>query len=68
MATNIPARDFKVRFSDYYSVGVHLKRVFIRLGLISMGATAEEIVYQARTLHPGFPGLMDLPAREIGRK
>jgi len=72
MATNILARDFKVRFSDYnsvdVSVDVHLRRVFTRLGLIPERASVEEVVYQARALHPEFPGLMDLPAWEIGRK
>ena len=72
MATNILARDFKVEFSDYYSVDVsvdvHLRRVFNRLGLIADGASAEEVIYRARALHPEFPGLMDLPAWEIGRK
>jgi len=71
MATNILARDFKVEFSDYYSIDVsadvHLRRVFTRLGLISDGASVEEVIYRARALHPAFPGLMDLPAWEIGR-
>lgn len=72
MATNILARDFKVKFSDYYSVDVsvdvHLRRVFTRLGLISDGASVEEVIYRARALHPAFPGIIDLPAWEIGRK
>lgn len=71
MAANILARDFKVPFADYYSVDVsadvHLRRVFTRLGLITEGASVEEIIYRARALHPPFPGLMDLPAWEIGR-
>ena len=72
MATNILARDFKIHFTDYYSVDVsvdvHLRRVFTRLGLIAKDASVEEIVYRARALHPSFPGLLDLPAWEIGRK
>lgn len=71
MAANILARDFKVLFSDYYSidvsVDVHVRRVFTRLGLIREGASVEEVIYRARALHPEFPGLMDLPAWEIGR-
>jgi endonuclease III len=71
MAANILARDFKVPFSDYYSidvsVDVHLRRVFTRLELIREHASVEEVVYQARALHPEFPGLMDLPTWEIGR-
>ena len=72
MATNILARDFKIPFADYYSVDVsvdvHLRRVFTRLGLITKDATVAEVVYRARALHPPFPGLLDLPAWEIGRK
>ena len=60
------ARDFKTRFSDYYSidlwVDVQVRRVFRRLGLIRSDASVEEVVYLARALHPPFPGLMDLPA------
>jgi len=72
MATNILARDFKVVLSDYFSVDVsvdiHVKRVFARLGLISAHASNEQVIYRARALSPEFPGLLDLPAWEIGRK
>jgi len=72
MAVNILARDFKVGFSDYYSidisVDVHIRRVFKRLGLITSDATSEQIIYRVRALSPEFPGLLDLPAWEIGRK
>jgi len=72
IAANILARDFKIRFADYYSVDisvdVYLRRVFTRLGLIAKGASVEEVVYRARALHPSFPGLLDLPAWEVGRK
>jgi endonuclease-3 len=71
MAANILARDFKVPFSDYFSVDVspdvHIGRVFWRLGLTPKGAGPEQLVYRARSLHPEFPGLLDLPAWEIGR-
>lgn len=71
MATNILARDFKVPFSDYFSIDisadVHVRRVFGRLGLTSKDATIEQLIYRARSLHPEFPGLMDLAAWEIGR-
>ena len=72
MATNILARAFKIPLTDHYSVDVsvdvHLRRVFTRLGLIPKDASVEEIVYRARAVHPSFPGLLDLPAWEIGRK
>lgn len=71
MAANILARDFKVPFSDFYSIDisadVHIRRVFGRLDLCSSGATVEQLVYKARALHPEFPGIMDLPSWEIGR-
>ena len=71
MAANILARNFKVEFSDYYSidisVDVHIKRVFYRLGLIPDQASNEQIIFRARALSPQFPGLLDLPVWEIGR-
>ncbi len=71
MAVNTLARDFKVKFSDYYSIDisidVHVRRVFSRLGLIPKDATNEQIIYRARALCPEYPGLLDLPAWEIGR-
>jgi endonuclease-3 len=72
MAANILARDFKVKFSDYYSIDVsidvHLRRVFTRLGLVREGAAPEEIIFKARSLSPKFPGLLDLGAYQIGRQ
>lgn len=71
MAANILARDFKVPFADYYSIDisadVHVRRVFGRLGLTPPDATIDQLIFRARGLHPEFPGLMDLPAWEIGR-
>ena len=72
MATNILAREFKVELSDYYSVDVsadvHVRRVFSRLGLVSQDASIDELIYRARSLYPEFPGLLDLPAWDIGRQ
>lgn len=71
MATNILARDLKVPLSDYFSIDisadVHIRRVSGRLGLVNSDASIGEIIYRARSLHPEFPGLMDLPVWEIGR-
>lgn len=71
MAANILAREFKIPFSDYYSVDisadVHVRRVFFRLGLCAADATVEQVTYKARALYPDFPGMMDLPCWEIGR-
>jgi len=71
MATNILAREFKIPFSDYYSIDisadVHVRRVFSRLGLCAADVTVEQVIYKARALYPEFPGMMDLPCWEIGR-
>jgi endonuclease III len=71
MASNILARDFKISFSDHYSIDisadVHIRRVFARLGLSAPDDSTEQVIYRARALHPEFPGIMDLPCWEIGR-
>jgi len=71
MAANILARDFKIPLSDHYSIDVsvdrHVRRVFIKLGLVPDDATDEKIIYRARSLSPEYPGLLDLPSWEIGR-
>ena len=72
MAANILAREFKVLFSDYYSIDIsadaHIRRVFSRLGLCPADATVEQVIYKARALYPAFPGVLDFPCWEIGRK
>jgi len=71
MAANCLAREFKIPFSDYYSIDisadVHVRRVFSRLRLCSADVTVEQVIYKARALYPEFPGMMDLPCWEIGR-
>lgn len=70
-AANCLAREFKVPFSDYYSidvsVDVHVRRVLTRLGLVREGASNEEILFRAREMNPTFPGLIDLPLWELGK-
>lgn len=72
MAANILARDFKIPLADYHfidiSADVHVRRVFTRLGLCPPDSTVDQVVYKARSLHPEFPGMMDLPCWEIGRQ
>jgi endonuclease III len=72
MAANILARTFKIQMSDYssidVSVDVHVRRVFGRLGLCGADASVDQIIYKARALHPEFPGIIDSPSFEIGRK
>lgn len=71
MAANILARDFKIPYSDYYSIDVsadvHVRRVFTRLGLVPPKPSNEQVIYRARAMHPDFPGMLDFPAWEIGR-
>jgi len=70
MAANILARDFKIPFADYYAIDisadVRVRRVFARLGLCDIDPTVEQVIYKARSLHPEFPGIMDLSCWEIG--
>ena len=71
MATNILARQFKIPFSDYYSIDispdVHIKRVMARMGLVKQDPTPEMVIYKARELHPQFPGIIDFSCWEIGK-
>ncbi|MBQ9682766.1 MAG: hypothetical protein IJV35_05800 [Neisseriaceae bacterium] len=72
MAANILARQFKIEFSDYYSIDVspdvHVKRVMQRMGLVQEDAGNDKIIYKARELNPEFPGIIDFPLWEIGKK
>ncbi|MBU6392408.1 MAG: iron-sulfur cluster loop [Planctomycetota bacterium] len=63
MAANILARQFRVPFSDYYSIDispdVHIIRVMKRMGFVPNGANNDMIIYKARELNPEFPGIID---------
>lgn len=71
MAANILARQFKIPFSDYYSIDispdVHILRVLRRTGLVSPNAEIDSVIYKARELCPEFPGVIDFSCWEIGR-
>lgn len=71
MAANILARQFKIPFSDYYSIDispdVHIIRVMKRMGLVPPKANNDMIIYKARELNPEFPGIIDNSCWEIGR-
>jgi endonuclease-3 len=72
MAANILARQFRIPFSDYYSIDispdVHIKRVMKRMGFVAEDANNDMIIYKARELNPEFPGIIDFSCWEIGRK
>lgn len=71
MAANILARQFRIPFSDYYSIDispdVHIKRVMKRMGFVEKDANNDMIIYKARELNPEFPGVIDFSCWEIGR-
>lgn len=71
MAANILARQFKVPFSDYYSIDispdVHILKVMRRTGLVDREADLDSVIYKARELYPPFPGIIDFSCWEIGR-
>ena len=71
MATNILARDYKIHFSDYYSIDVspdvHVRRVMFRMGLVEKKASNDKIIYKARELSPDFPGIIDFSLWLLGR-
>ena len=72
MAVNILARQFRVPFSDYYSIDispdVHIIRVMKRMGFVPKNANNDMVIYKARELNPEFPGIIDFSCWEIGRK
>ena len=72
MAANILTRQFKIEFSDYYSIDispdVHIRRVLSRMGYVKHDPSPELVIYKARELHPEFPGIIDFSCWEIGRK
>ncbi|MDA8093087.1 MAG: iron-sulfur cluster loop [Betaproteobacteria bacterium] len=72
MAANILARQFRIPFSDYYSIDispdVHITRVMKRMGFVPFGASNDMVIYKAREINPEFPGIIDFSCWEIGRK
>jgi endonuclease III len=71
MAANLLVRCLKIPLSDYYSidvsVDVQVRRVLLRLGIITPDDSNEQVVYRVRGLLPDFPGIIDSPAWEVGR-
>lgn len=46
---------------------IHVKRVFMRSGIIQKGASDKDVIKIARVLSPSYPGMLDNPAFNIGR-
>ena len=71
MAANILARQFRIPFSDYYSIDIspdiHIQRVMKRMGFIDEKCNLDMIIYKARELYLQFPGIIDFSCWEIGR-
>jgi len=71
MTANILAREFRIEFSDYYSIDistdVHINRVMRRMGFVPKNADNSMVIYKARELNPEFPGIIDFSCWEIGR-
>ncbi|MDM8566957.1 hypothetical protein QUF74_15070 [Candidatus Halobeggiatoa sp. HSG11] len=71
MAANILTRQFRIPFSDYYSIDispdVHIVRVMKRMGFVPENANNDMVIYKARELNPEFPGIIDFSCWEIGR-
>jgi uncharacterized HhH-GPD family protein len=71
MAANILARDLKIPVKNLAGVDisndVHIRRVFHRTGLAD-DESETSIVQAARNLNPEYPGELDLPTWDIGRK
>jgi endonuclease III len=64
-------RDFKVRVTDTSSLDLspdqYTRRIFQRTGFINRTSSDEELIYCARELHLGYPGIFDKPCEEIAR-
>lgn len=56
MAANILARQFKIEFSDYYSIDispdVHVRRVLKKLGYLNENPTIGQVIYKVREINP----------------
>jgi endonuclease III len=71
MAMNGLVRDFGVRVRGRRHIDIsndkHVRQVLLRVGLLEE-EEGEQVVRIARQLNPDYPGALDLPCWEIGRK
>lgn len=72
MATNILAREFKIRLSDYSAIDIstdtHIIRMFKKLGLAPKNAGKDYIVYKAKEIYPEYPGILDVALFKMGKE
>lgn len=67
MAVQILAHDLGKPLSAKTSGDAHMRRVFLRTGLVDRG-DAKQMSAVGRRLYPDLPGALDLPAWDIGRR
>lgn len=71
MATNILVRQFGIKVKDNHCIDIspdtHAVRVFQRLHLVQ-GNSREETIYMAREINPEYPGILDYPCWDVGKK
>ena len=71
MATNILVRDFGIDVKDKrgidISYDIHIRRVFLRTGLVEKD-DMNLMIKTARKLNPEYPGALDNPCWIIGRE
>jgi len=71
MATNILVRDFGIDVKDErgidISYDIHIRRVFLRTGLVEKD-DMNLMIRTARKLNPEYPGVLDNPCWIIGRE
>ncbi|MDE0518564.1 MAG: hypothetical protein OXH36_03280 [Bdellovibrionales bacterium] len=46
----------------------HVQRVMTRLGLVDESPSVSQIIFKAKEIYPPFPGLLDLPFYDVGKK
>ena len=71
MGVNMLVRDLGIKLKDKsgldVSYDVHVRRVFVRTGLVRKDSM-DLIVETARRLYPEYPGILDYPSWVIGRE
>jgi len=73
MAVNMLVRDYGIPILDKERQGIdvsydiHVRRVFIRTGLVD-NDSLDEVIKAAQVLNPQYPGALDYPAWVIGQK